>query len=129
MLIHKGWFSEIHLYFLKPGHTHEDIDQFFSNYSKLEPFFDCDHPSHFVEKWLPKAYVNELPNVEYITQSYNWKAFFAPYLFEITGHSKPRAFLFKKDSTDEIRMWMKTFPLGYFPSFLLFSYYYMNFSH
>ena len=77
MLIAKGWFSEIHLSFLYPGHTHEDIDQMFSNFSKLEDTWDCDSPPAFFNQWMKKAYVSPpFPSCEWITHNYDWKVFF-----------------------------------------------------
>ena len=38
MLVHKNWFSSVYLYFLQPGHTHEDIDQSSLITASLNPF-------------------------------------------------------------------------------------------
>jgi hypothetical protein len=74
LLVQRDWFTEIKLSFLFPGHTHEDIDQFFSNFSKLEDTWDCDSPPDFITGWMKKAYVTPpFPSIEWVHYNYDWK--------------------------------------------------------
>lgn len=100
MLVYKGWFKEVHLYFLRPGHTHADIDQLFSNWHILDKTENCDTATEFVDKWMQKAYLTTAtrPGDRYITWIYDWKTWFKRSLYpNISHHSKIGAFLFKKN--------------------------------
>lgn len=100
MVVYKGWFKEIHLNFLRPGHTHTDIDQLFSVFHGLDKFHDCDTPKEFIDKWLRIAYKTKRtrPRAKFITWIYDWKRWFARCMYtQISGHSKIGAFLFKKN--------------------------------
>lgn len=93
-LIHLGWFYEIVISFLPPGHTHVDIDQMFSTYS----IWLLYHKLEFITSVVPHladAY-NTPPSGSFIPTVFNWKGFFAPHMHDLEGTSQPHVFLLRK---------------------------------
>jgi hypothetical protein len=58
-LIHKGWFFEVMVSFLPPGHTHVDIDQMFSTLAIWLKTHSVYFVSDLVNK-LPSAYTTSI---------------------------------------------------------------------
>eukprot|EP01103_Thecamoeba_quadrilineata_P015175 TRINITY_DN470_c0_g1_i8.p1 TRINITY_DN470_c0_g1~~TRINITY_DN470_c0_g1_i8.p1 ORF type:complete len:433 (-),score=32.33 TRINITY_DN470_c0_g1_i8:481-1779(-) len=56
LLAHLGWFTTIQLSFLIVGHTHEDVDRFFSNFvtgMRFDHIFSLPHFSSKLAQWYP----------------------------------------------------------------------------
>jgi hypothetical protein len=83
-LVHHGWFYEITVCFLPPGHTHIDIDQMFSTMA-IWLFKNSVHFFTDMINSLPKVYKNsqQCPTGSVLGSLYNWKGFFAPFMKEI----------------------------------------------
>ena len=112
LLVIKGWFEEVYMYFLCPGHTHEDVDRMFSNFASLEKNHNCDTPLHFVQTWMPDAYKSLMPEIHYFEFVYDWKTWMKPYCSFMKGHAKPRAFLWRKNNNRVVEMWVKSSALA-----------------
>ena len=59
LLIQFGWFKNIDMYSLAPGHTHEDIDQMFSTWHQHYWHKGLQSPlaiPHFIEWALSKCF-------------------------------------------------------------------------
>ena len=80
-LIQCGIFNDIYVSFLPKGHTHEDIDQFFSCVAKYLRSHDCPSPLSFV-KCIRAAYTfnGEKPIVEHLTHVANIRDWLEPYV-------------------------------------------------
>ena len=111
LLVMQGWFDQIEMYFLSPGHTHGEVDRMFSRFGHLRKQHNCDTPAEFMTKWYKLAYRNptRMPKLKIVQFVYNWKAYFHGHYHEnIQGHSRPRAFLFKKNPLNGIvQFWAK----------------------
>ena len=111
MLIIQGWFTQIEMYFLTPGHTHGDVDRMFYRFGHLRKEINCDTPEDFLTKWKKLAFRNQskTPEFKFVRFVYDWKRYFGNSLHQNTqGHSRPRAFLFKKNEQNGIvQFWVK----------------------
>ena len=111
MLVTVGWFTQIEMYFLSPGHTHGDVDRMFSRFGHLRKTINCDTPEDFITTWKKLAYRNivKAPAIKFVRFVYDWKGYFrGNYHENIQGHSRPRAFLFKKNDINGIvQFWVK----------------------
>lgn len=107
-LIKIGWFTEIMLSMLPPGHTHIDIDQMFST---LSIYFDTHSVLSLTElvKCLSKAYhkENTKPSGSFLPVVYNFIGFLAPFVKDISGISTPHVFLLRKLPDETIGMKVK----------------------
>ena len=92
-LVHQGAFDHIYFNFLPVGHTHEDIDQLFSNLHKIRMQGTCHTPAEFYTL-LRSAYLDgpHAPMFHSMPVIYDWKEWFTPHLNDIKNHSKPRHF-------------------------------------
>ncbi|KAL6069185.1 DUSP domain-containing protein [Balamuthia mandrillaris] len=88
-------FSKIKLFFLPPGHTHEDVDQMFSTFHKallkfdietLEQFFTFINSSYLTDETHP-----ELHPLEWV---WDFKGWLHPFMVNLEGHSQPLFFKF-----------------------------------
>ena len=71
-LVHFGVFKEVFVSFLPKGHTHEDIDQFFSRIAAYLRKHDCPSPRSFLECICSAYKYNErLPVVEHLSHVAN----------------------------------------------------------
>jgi hypothetical protein len=97
-LIHIGWFKEIVISFLPPGHTHIDIDQMFSTFAIWLLRNAVLFITGFIAA-LAKAY-NKSPSTRptgsYLQQIYNWKGFLAPHMCDIQGVTTTHAILLRE---------------------------------
>jgi len=93
LLILFDWFKGVLISYLPKGHTHEDIDQLFSNMRIAMKYHDFDTLLDLLSKLLPKAYKSNRPVVTKVHPNiFNWKVFLKPYLPNLSGHSKPHVF-------------------------------------
>ena len=96
-LVHCGWFFEIVVSFLPPGHTHVDVDQMFSTFA----IWLLTHTVLFVTglvRALHSAYSKEgtIPRGTFLTTVFNWKGFFAPHMKTLHGLHDAHVFLIRK---------------------------------
>lgn len=97
-----------------PGHTHEDIDQFFSN---LATYFRlCGLPAFTAfEEAVRRAYCrtqDKRPVCHFLSYLYDFKTYYHDHLNKITGYTSARAFKFAKDANDGmVKLWYKESPL------------------
>src|ERR1700728_3004068 len=107
-LVHLGWFQEVMISMLPPGHTHIDIDKMFST-------FAIYLNSHYVEfvtdlaEALKAAYKKEQtkPNGFFLPTVYNFVGFFAPFVRDIGGLNTAHVFLIRKLSSGKVGMKVK----------------------
>jgi hypothetical protein len=85
-MVARGAFEEIQVSFLPVGHTHEDIDQFFSRISVHLRVVDCVTPSQFDD--AVKLCFTPRPLVERVEYCSNWKAFIEPFLKDMHAHTE-----------------------------------------
>ncbi|CAH1242494.1 Hypp6767 [Branchiostoma lanceolatum] len=90
LLVHQGIFAEVQLSFLYVGHTHEDIDQLFSQIA--------DRLRH-EEARTPKQLLEKLPDAAEMRGLYDVRGWLEPYIVNIKGHSKVGMFRFRKNTT------------------------------
>jgi hypothetical protein len=93
-LVHCGWFFEVVVSFLPPGHTHVDVDQMFSTLAIWLLTNTVEFITGVVDA-LRKAfkYKKPTPTGSFLEEVYNWKAFFGPHLHDVHGLTKPHVFL------------------------------------
>jgi hypothetical protein len=96
-LVHCGWFFEIVVSFLPPGHTHVDIDQMFSTLA----IWLLTHSVQFITDLVRKLckafkYCSPVPTGCFLSTVYNWKGFLAGHMCSIKGLSKPHVFLIRR---------------------------------
>ena len=96
-LIHLGWFKEIVISFLPPGHTHIDIDQMFSTFA-IWLLRNCLLFITSVIAALLSAYKKEptRPSGSFLQTVFNWKGFFAPHMHNVVGITTAHAILVRK---------------------------------
>jgi hypothetical protein len=96
-LIHLGWFKEIVISFLPPGHTHIDIDQMFSTFAiwllRHAVFFITSFISALVTAYKTPS---TRPSGSFLQHVYNWKGFFAPHMCDIQGLTTTHAILLRE---------------------------------
>jgi len=112
-LIQRHLFDEIYMYCLPTGHTHEDIDQLFSSFTihywkhgfrsipSMDAFLQVAYPS-----------LQSRPKFKMITQVWDLKEYFTPYLVSIQGYSPFRAFSFKRTLNEQVVFHYKTSSLA-----------------
>ena len=96
-LVHKGLFQEIMISMLPPGHTHIDVDQMFSTFSK---WLDT-HSIHSLSDLLSSvdsAYRGDStkPTAFFLPTVYNFIGFFAPFMRDLGGLNTAHVFLICK---------------------------------
>ena len=103
LLVEKDIFQQVEMHFLPPGHTHDSNDACFVPVAKGEKKFNCFTPEDFDEfaKQCFKNY-DRKPNLQLIQNIYDWKAWLQPYIRDLSGHSKARSFLFKKNQNEGV---------------------------
>ena len=91
-LVSRGVFETIEMSFLKVGHTHEDIDAFFSKVSKQIKHIDINSlPSLMAEIWECEK-IHPISRV--MTEVAAYKDYIAKYVSKIIGQSAPISFRF-----------------------------------
>ena len=95
MLIEWEWFVEVNLYFLQPGHTHEDVDQMFSG---ISTHLDT-HTIGSIPSLISSLSTNAKtipPSVSVLSSYMHWSSWLAPHLKDFSGHGESYAFIFRK---------------------------------
>jgi hypothetical protein len=93
-LVQIGLFESVLFSSLIQGHTHEDVDQMFSNLSKAYWSKNCYTYSEF-PNLIDRAYSsNSKPSSRRIEEIYDFKSFFEGKVCSMEGHSKGRVFTF-----------------------------------
>ena len=123
LLVEKGVFVKVKMSFLPVGHTHDDVDQFFSRINSVLTRRNImtiqDLHAAVKESFLPTPTCTHLDNMGMFVP---W---FLPLIEKnISGHSQPRCFLFKRSVEDKVghfyRQNMQTrkleFPECWFPA-------------
>ncbi|XP_078670993.1 uncharacterized protein LOC144911079 isoform X1 [Branchiostoma floridae x Branchiostoma belcheri] len=95
LLVHRNIFVEVQLSFLYVGHTHEDIDQLFSQIA--------DRLRH-EEARTPKRLLEILPDAAEMRGLYDVRGWLEPYIINIKGHSKVGMFRFRQSKTMKDRV-------------------------
>jgi hypothetical protein len=105
LLVEKRVFSKVKINFLMVGHTHEDIDQFFSRLATwLRKHCAVTLPQLFLG--LQQCYTPD-PIVFKIRELYDIKGWLDPHLNIMSKHSNPHCFRIKKDNTGKALMHVK----------------------
>lgn len=97
ILIVRGWFENIYLYSLPTGHTHEDIDQLFSNWNTHYWKKGLQSPEE-IDSFLVWSYPNETtrPTFKMMEMVYDMKSWFENFGISMKHHTAHRAFHFQK---------------------------------
>ncbi|XP_030834677.1 uncharacterized protein LOC115921382 [Strongylocentrotus purpuratus] len=93
MLVGKKIFHEVHLSYLLVGHTHEDIDQLFS---QIGPKLKAKSA-----ETIPQL-LSLLPNGEVLYGLYDFKSWMTPHISNVTGHTKPHHFRFSMNEKKKV---------------------------
>ncbi|KAL5468782.1 hypothetical protein EMCRGX_G029899 [Ephydatia muelleri] len=99
LLVKFKFFSKVRINFLPVGHTHEDVDQFFSRISEglrkngAETFYELQSVITKSFTPNPKAIL-----VEHLLDVKNWMI---PHIQEIHGHTEPHCFRFTQSHCGE----------------------------
>ncbi|KAL9956144.1 hypothetical protein ACROYT_G037583 [Oculina patagonica] len=102
LLVEKGIFKEVRLSFLMVGHTHEDVDQFFSRISRRLHKKDSMTLPALVRN-IHKAHT-PAPDVHVLKYVFDIKAWLEPYLNSVKRHVYPHAYkFFKRDGQVTMR--------------------------
>ncbi|KAL9953863.1 hypothetical protein ACROYT_G041336 [Oculina patagonica] len=102
LLVEKGIFKEVRLSFLMVGHTHEDVDQFFSRISRRLHKKDSMTLPALVRN-IHKAHT-PAPDVHVLKYVFDIKAWLEPYLNSVKRHVYPHAYkFFKRDGRVTMR--------------------------
>lgn len=104
MLIQQGVFSDVFLYFLPPGHTHEDVDQLFSTFKKALKYKSALGLPELLELIQNSFVVEEetVPVMEAVEIVYDWKTFFRQHMNNIHYFTQPRCFHFYRNSEGKV---------------------------
>ncbi len=98
------------VFFLQPGHTHEDIDQMFSilfEFLRTHTVGSMEELiTGLVKAWRKKPHSR--PLLEAMLAKMNWCGFLAPHLIDFTGHQSSFAMLFRKTAAGFVGMKLKT---------------------
>uniref|UniRef100_A0A1X7TBW6 DUF7869 domain-containing protein n=1 Tax=Amphimedon queenslandica TaxID=400682 RepID=A0A1X7TBW6_AMPQE len=83
---------EVRINFLPVGHTHEDVDQFFSKISTYLSRVGAETISGLL-KAISASYTPK-PNTELLEHVYDVRNWLAPYIADLHGHTDPHCFKF-----------------------------------
>jgi hypothetical protein len=109
ILILRDWFDEIYLFSLPVGHTHEDIDQMFSNWNVHYWKAGLQSPL-VVNEFLAWAYPTSetRPVFKWIEGVYGVSEWTERFRISMKGHSTARAFQFRKTTNlNNVQMFYK----------------------
>lgn len=111
MLVEFGWFSEVLIILLPPGHTHHVIDSRFSQLHQTIRGRTIVSLADFV-RLLPLAYPSPTHPADLVVVDSvsDFKQFFADELPPLAGHKDPLGFRFVRDSTlsdQPVRFWFR----------------------
>ncbi|KAL3675806.1 hypothetical protein R1sor_025754 [Riccia sorocarpa] len=91
-LVIRGVFKTVFISFLIAGHTHEDVDAFFSKVNKMLSFQHISNVPQLMAAVMEAEKKKALPR--FITEVADYKAHALPYRKPIAGISKPVSFKF-----------------------------------
>lgn len=101
-LILRGYFQDIYLYQLPPGHTHIDIDQTFKQWSEKKREYSY-YSLNDVDLFVKRSYHARngfSPEVQLLYYTLDWKSFFDGYMADISSFAGFHAFhMFLRDDT------------------------------
>eukprot|EP00111_Clytia_hemisphaerica_P011762 TCONS_00034543-protein len=101
-LVARGLVDKVRLSFLMVGHTHEDIDQLFSNISKSLKTHEARTMDELVrvvnETFKTNSIISE---VEYVD---DFATMLKDHMYVPSNHSKPHAFKFEKNASGKVIM-------------------------
>ena len=115
-LVHMGTFKEVYISFLPKGHTHEDIDQFFSRIAAYLAKHDCPSPLAFVD-CVEKSFTfaGKSPKVEELSHVANISEWMAKYIAKLPKITDWHQFHFRLKGVGEnrevrlrVREWIAT---------------------
>ena len=94
-----GWFDEVNLFFLPPGHSHDLQDQAWANLKKA--FYSHRHITYpdFVSL-CKRAFSTFRPEVIEKYFVFDWKTWLHPWMRQLKNHSHWRAFEFRRSSSN-----------------------------
>lgn len=104
LLVEKGIFQKIKLSFLMVGHTHADIDQFFSCVSRKLKHLDTVHTLPQLHAAIVGCMDKVKPVVEHLYDICDYKSWIDTFRGNLAGHSMPRVFRFKKCMAGQVLM-------------------------
>ena len=107
-LVELGWFQEVMISMLPPGHTHVDIDQMFSTLSIYLKHSRVEIPTEMPAK-VEQAYRKEStkPTSSFLPCVFNFVGFLAPFVKAISGLNSAHVFLIRKLPTGNVGMKIK----------------------
>ncbi|GBG82102.1 hypothetical protein CBR_g34382 [Chara braunii] len=104
-------FSKVKLNFLLVGHTHEDIDQMFSCFSRKQAAhgtFDLLELQHVIRESY-KVEQDHGVHVEEMTKTMDWKLYVQDHLHNVNDISFNQHFRIKRNDNGEVRIWNKQY--------------------
>ncbi|KAL3697530.1 hypothetical protein R1sor_011606 [Riccia sorocarpa] len=105
-LVARGVFKTMFLYFLIVGHTHEDVDSFFSKVNRALSF---QHISNIPQLMAVMEAEEKKALPRFITEVADYKAHALPYRKPIKGVSQPMAFKFYMQDNKPMYQYQKTY--------------------
>ena len=109
LLIQRKWFDEVFMYCLPVGHTHEDIDQMFSNWNTHYWKTGLQSPLG-INDFLGWAYPSVVtrPTFKWIENVYGVSEWTKGFGISMKGHSTARGFYFRKtNNLNNVQMFYK----------------------
>ncbi|KAL3675770.1 hypothetical protein R1sor_025718 [Riccia sorocarpa] len=106
-LVARGVFKTMFMYFLIVGHTHEDVDAFFSKVNRAVSFQHISSIPQLMAAVMEAEEKKALPR--FITEVADYKAHALPYRKPIKGVSQPVAFKFYMQDNKPMYQYQKTY--------------------
>ncbi|KAL3675995.1 hypothetical protein R1sor_025943 [Riccia sorocarpa] len=106
-LVARGVFKTVFMYFLIVGHTHEDVDAFFSKVNRALSFQHISNIPQLMAAVMEAEEKKALPR--FITEVVDYKAHALPYRKPIKGVSQPVAFKFYMQDNKPMYQYQKTY--------------------
>ncbi|KAL3675287.1 hypothetical protein R1sor_025235 [Riccia sorocarpa] len=106
-LVARGVFKTVFMYFLIVGHTHEDVDVFFSKVNRALSFQHISNIPQLMAAVMEAEEKKALPR--FITEVADYKAHALPYRKPIKGVSQPVAFKFYMQDNRPMYQYQKTY--------------------
>ncbi|PRP82486.1 hypothetical protein PROFUN_09733 [Planoprotostelium fungivorum] len=103
LLVHLRMFKTVRMHFLMKGHTHCDVDHFFSIYAKPLPTLQWDTISELIAH-IKEQFKTWTPLISRSPAIYNWKQWMTPHLSSISGHSSITYATFSRNQDGDVVM-------------------------
>ncbi|GBG80651.1 hypothetical protein CBR_g31111 [Chara braunii] len=110
-LVKMNVFSKVKLNFLLVGHTHDDIDQMFSCFSRklaLLDAYDLFELQHIIRESY-KAEQEHGVTVDEMTETMDWKLFVEDHLQKVNDIIFNQHFCIKRNDEGDVRIWSKQY--------------------